>query len=92
MHKIGRYEGPAWIAERSRNAEIFIFAWHPVIEDTADHREPGQWQFFVIPERDLPLQKSLSLSRLRALASPVTIEELKAEVAATASTLPSPRA
>ena len=86
-HKTGRYDGLTWIAEPSRNAEIFIFAWHPVADDSGDHREPDQWQFFVVAERDLPLQKSISLSRLRSLASPVAFEGLKAEVIATAATL-----
>ena len=29
-HKTGRWEGACWIEERSRNADIFIFGWHPV--------------------------------------------------------------
>lgn len=75
--KTGRWEqGDRWVEERSRNAEIFIFAWHPVADKTADHRDPRQWQFFVIAERDLPAQKSISLSRIRQLAIPVSFDEL----------------
>ncbi|MDQ3079103.1 MAG: hypothetical protein M3R03_03795, partial [Pseudomonadota bacterium] len=80
-HKTGRYEGAAWIAERGRNAEIFIFGWHPVTDSTADHRDPDQWLFYVIPEIALPPQKSISLSVLKRLAAPVTLTHLRAEVA-----------
>ena len=53
-HKTGRYEGQAWIAERNRNADIFVFGWHDRTDPAADHRDPAQWQFFVVAETDLP--------------------------------------
>lgn len=75
-HKIGRYEGQSWIVGRSRNAELFVFGWHPVTDGTADHRDPAQWIFFIVPEPDLPAQKSISLAALERLAEPVRIEQL----------------
>ena len=89
-HKTGRYDGPTWIAERSRNADLFIFAWLPVTDDTADHRDPGQWLFYVVPERDLPAQKSLSLARLQRLAEPVAHQDLRRAVDEAAKRIPSP--
>lgn len=80
-HKTGRYEGQTWIAEPGRNAEIFIFGWHPVTDVSADHRDPTQWQFFVVAEADLPSQASLSLTALQRLAAPVSHDELGAGVA-----------
>ncbi|WP_338501717.1 hypothetical protein V6R86_02320 [Sphingomonas kaistensis] len=42
-YKTGRYaDDGSWTAERSRNADIFIFAWHPVTDHTADHRDANQ--------------------------------------------------
>ncbi|MFP5329841.1 MAG: hypothetical protein ACLGHC_06875 [Alphaproteobacteria bacterium] len=79
--KTGRWEdGDRWVEERSRNADIFIFAWHPVTDDTADHRDPHQWQFFVVAERDLPVQKSISLTRVMTLSDPVSFNALPAKV------------
>ena len=85
--KTGRWEGPAWIAEPGRNAEIFVLAWHPVADDTADHRDPAQWLFYVVPETALPAQKSISLPVLARLASPVAFADLRAQVAAVAAHL-----
>ena len=75
-HKTGRYEGLTWIADPSRNAEIFIFAWHDRTDATADHRDSAQWQFFVVAEPDLPPQKSISLAALARVAESVRIGHL----------------
>lgn len=84
-HKTGRYERQAWIAGRSRNAEIFVFGWHPVTDASADHREPAQWQFFVVAEAHLPAQASLGLPALARLAEPVAYAELRARVGGVAA-------
>ena len=86
--KTGRYDGLDWIAEPSRNAEIFIFAWHPVTDATADHRDPQQWLFYVVSETALPDQKSISLASLARLADPVRFDALRASVDAIFSELP----
>ena len=78
--RTGRYDGANWICEPGRNADIYVFAWHPVSDDTADHRDPMQWEFFVVPARELPDAKSVGLSRLRTLASPLQFSELGDEV------------
>ena len=77
LTKTGRWEGPAWIAEPGRNADIFIFAWHPIADDTADHRDPEQWLFYVVPETALPPQKSISLPVLQRLADPIAFSGLR---------------
>ncbi len=88
--KTGRWEdGDRWVDERSRNADIFVFGWHDRTDAQADHREPDQWQYFVVPERDLPIQKSIGLSTLGRIAI-VSFSELAAEVGAVARTLSSP--
>ncbi|MEO7564138.1 MAG: hypothetical protein ABIR63_07320 [Sphingomicrobium sp.] len=85
--KTGRWEGFTWIDGVGRNAEIYIFGWHGRTDEGADHRVPDQWQFFVVAERDLPAQKSLSLSTLRKLAEPVRFDALKLEVGKAATGL-----
>jgi len=62
-------------------------AWHPVADDAADHRDPKQWQFFVVAERDLPAQKAISLTRVRTLTEPVSFDALAAKVAEVSSRL-----
>jgi len=84
-YKTGRHDGLTWIVERSRNAEICVFGWHPVTDATADHRDPAQWQFFVVAEIDLPATASIGLPALARLADPVHCTELSAKVAAVAS-------
>jgi len=80
-HKIGRWEGgDKWVPEPGRNAEIFLFAWHPRTDEGADHRDADQWLFFVVPESRLPPTKSISLTGLLALAEPVPFAGLAAAV------------
>jgi hypothetical protein len=75
--KTGRWEdGDKWIAEPSRNAEIFLFAWHPLTDASADHRDPRQWQFYVAAETALPRQNSISLAGISRIAMPVPFEDL----------------
>lgn len=84
--KTGRWEdGDRWIAEPGRNADIFIFGWHPRTNATADHRDPEQWQFYVVAERELPSQKSISLSRIEKLTQAVSFGSLAAKVRDVAS-------
>jgi hypothetical protein len=41
-----------------QKADLYLFAWHPVPQlRRADHRDPQQWQFFLIPVRLLPEKK-----------------------------------
>lgn len=84
--KTGRWEGASWIAEPSRNADIFVFGWHPLTDERADHRVMGQWQFFVLPEAKLPNQKSIRLSVLQKLAAPCSWSDLKTTLGAISST------
>jgi hypothetical protein len=80
--RTGEYvDGAAWVDGVGRNADIYVFAYHPVADSTADHREPGQWQFYVVLEKALPAQKTLALSGVAALADPVSHSGLCERVA-----------
>ena len=80
-----------WHPGKARYADIYLFAWHPELDHSiADHRCPGQWRFFLIPEYKLPVQKSISLDSLKR--NPATIatiyEGLSKAVDSTAIALP----
>ncbi|MCY4085494.1 MAG: hypothetical protein OXG37_01055 [Actinomycetia bacterium] len=79
-----------------RLADVYVFAWHPESgRSRADHREPDQWEFYVVAERDLsqqPLTASISLGPLRRLAPPCGYNELACKVTDTVSGLPSLKA
>lgn len=70
--------GTTWIPRPGRNADIYVFAYHPVIDATvADHRDPHQWQFYVVNEERLaPKAKTISLSAVRRLVDPVGADKL----------------
>lgn len=74
------------VYEAGRPADIYIFAWHSEKNlAIADHRSAEQWQFFVVLKRKLTAlhgsQKKIGLNPIRRLASPVTYDQLAAEVA-----------
>ncbi len=65
-----------------RQADLYIFARHSETRERhADHGMAGQWEFFVVPEKDLPRdRKSIGLKALNRLASPCRFEDLRREV------------
>ena len=73
-----------WVPKPGRHADLYVFAWHGADGDTADQRDAGSWEFYVVAERDLPEQKSIGLSVLQDLASPCGIAGLAVAVAAVA--------
>jgi hypothetical protein len=58
--------GVSWVAQLGRCAQIYIFAYHPVADETADHRDPLQWQFHVVPARKLPSAQTIGLTAVKA--------------------------
>ena len=65
-----------------RRAAIYLFAHHPVADGTADHRDPMQWDFYLVPTSKLPAQKSIGLAAVRALSERVSFDDLLASVSA----------
>ncbi len=75
--------------ESARFADIYILAWHPETNPhIADHRRAEQWHFFVVPEHQLPDQKTISLNPLQKLTAAVAYDQLSAKIAAVAAELP----
>ena len=63
-----------WVGDKKtvspgRQSAIYVFAHHGVSDLTqADHCEPLQWKFYVVPAFLLPAQKLLSLAAVVRLA------------------------
>jgi len=58
------------VPELGRLAHIYVFAHHPGVDpNKTDHRDPYQWDFYVLSTSRLtdPKQKQISLSSIRAL-------------------------
>lgn len=84
--RTGRYEGAHWIAEPGRAAQIYIFGWHGLTDPVvADHRDPSQWQFYAVEAVDLPEQKTIALSRIKALSDPSSITEIASKIGSLAA-------
>ena len=72
-----------WIDSPGRQADVYVFAWHGGDDDHADHTDARQWRFFVVAERDLPQgQKSIGLRRLKEIAAPCGVADLRLAVEA----------
>ncbi len=81
-HRAGRYEaGTQWIDAPGRNAQVYVFAYHPIFDETADHRDASQWEFYVLPTSQLPDTKQISLSSVQALAEANAFAGLRQAVA-----------
>jgi len=72
--------GATWIAAPGRHAQIYVFAHHPVTDDSADHRDAGQWRFYVVATGALPPAKTIGLGKLRRLGEEVGWGDLRAAV------------
>lgn len=62
-------DGNVWVPSPGRNADIYVLGLHDVIDDTADHRDPNQWKFFVIVAASLPATQRLSLRKAEMLSA-----------------------
>lgn len=79
--RTGRWkDGATWIPGIGRNADIYVFGYHPVVDATADHRDPAQWQFYVVATSNLPNTQRLSHRRAQELTGAVLIGQLAGQV------------
>ena len=77
--------GETWVPTPGRAADIYIFAHHPVADESADHRAPEQWDFYVVATADLPDTRRISLVSLQRLTGSCCFTELRAAVVAIAA-------
>lgn len=76
--RLGTWDGPTWVPNETprRQADPYVLAHHPVADETANHRDPQQWTFYVVPTSLLPATRSIALGKVLALAKPVGYREL----------------
>lgn len=74
------WDGKQWVPSSGRNAEIYVFAHHPIVDATADHRNPAQWVFYVVLASTLPSTARISLVGVQARALAIEVESLAAAV------------
>ena len=75
--RTGRWETDgSFVAEVGRAAQLYIFAYHPVADECADHREPHQWHFYVTLTTNLPPTKSIGLRSLESISVKCGISDL----------------
>lgn len=70
-----------WVPMAGRHADIYVLALHDIVDETADHREPSQWKFLVIPTFKLPATKKIGLGPALRLSALVGADELSLAVA-----------
>jgi hypothetical protein len=78
--RTGYRQGQNWVAKAGRAAHIYVFCHHVVGDETADHRDPSQWDFYIVEANKLPLQKKISLNPLKSLFDPVCFKDVLAKV------------
>ena len=83
-------DGSRWIEMPGRSADIYIFAWHPVVDKReVDHRDTAQWGFYVVPACELPArQKSIGLKKVAKMWSHVAYDELQRRLSKVVADLP----
>ena len=75
-----QWEGDTLVESVGRAAHIYVLAYHDQRDADADHRDPRQWQFFVLSSRDIPIVARIALGSVRRLTDSVTIEALANQV------------
>ena len=81
-YRKGRWDGSSWIEGRARHAHAYVFAFHPLAGEAADHRRAEQWRFYPVLTSALPGAASISLERLGQLAAACVVTDLEAQVRA----------
>lgn len=82
----GRWEGSTFVPEPGRAAHMYVLAYHDRRDDTADHRDPWQWEFFVLPSSIIPPVARIALGSVRRLTDSVSINQLADRVQHVAAT------
>jgi len=75
--RTGYFDDTGFNAISGRSAQTYVFAWNPVYGPDTDHRNPDQWEFYVVPATLLPVgQRTIVLSKIKKLAAPVNLDQL----------------
>jgi hypothetical protein len=82
--RTGHYDGAQWIDCQGRQANLYVFCLYARRDEAADHRDPSQWAFYVVPTTALPKVKRIGIASVRRLAPETSFGELAARVATVA--------
>jgi hypothetical protein len=74
--RTGRWEGANFIEEAGRAAHLYLFAFHPRADNSADQRDPSQWEFYAVPTVQLPDTQRIGLSAVRRLTDSIGYTDL----------------
>jgi hypothetical protein len=74
------WDGTAYVASNRRAADIYVLAYHGRADDSADHRDPHQWEFYVLPSHAIPPVSRIGLGSVRKLTIGVSFAELADKV------------
>ncbi len=85
--RTGRWEGATWVDDVGRPAHLYLFCYHERQDDSADHRDPSQWRFYIVPTESLPPVKRIGIASVRRLAARCTFDELERQLAVAALSL-----
>ena len=78
--RTGWWDGAVWKEQPGRAAHVYVFAHHDVDEDHADHRDPSQWTFYVVPAVELPSTKRIGIGNVRRITNGCGFSSLAHEV------------
>jgi hypothetical protein len=73
-------DGDTWVPSPGRNAHMYVLSLHTIADENADHRDPLQWQFYVIASRNLPDVKTIGVRAAEKLIAPVKLDRLNERV------------
>jgi hypothetical protein len=78
--RTGYFSGSKFTPISGRCAGTYVFAWNPVYGADTDHRDPDQWEFYVVSAAVLPEgQRTIGMSKIRRLTAPSKIIDLAAK-------------
>jgi hypothetical protein len=81
--------GAEHVTVTDRPADLYVFAWHPITDPArADHRDPLQWRFFVVPAHELPPQKTIGLAGVERSCRSIEFDALAQAVSDVLAQLP----
>jgi hypothetical protein len=78
--RTGYFEGAEWFPQPGRPAQIYVFAHHPVMDGSADHCDPAQWRFHIVPVPLLPIGKRISLGKVAQISVAIGWSDLSETV------------
>lgn len=81
-YRTWRWNGPKLDRGSWAACACYVFAFHPLVGEDADHRLAEQWRFYPVLTSALPCAASISLERLERLAIACVVTDLQPQTLA----------